>query len=247
MLRLVKLLSLLGLATALGSLVAALGCGLGSRFGWWHYRTGIAALGTVFWVACAAALICAVAVVLAAVSARSGRALVMGLAGLAMAGATAWVPFNLRMTARSVPAIHDISTDLDNPPAFVRVATLRSSGDHPVAYDGPQVADMQRKGYPDLAPLVLSAPPDKVFAIARAALESSGLELVDADAGQGRIEATATSMLFGFKDDVVVRLTPQGDSTRVDVRSKSRVGRNDFGQNAKRVRAILGKVKSASR
>lgn len=244
--RFVSVLSVLGLAVALGSLVAALGSGLGYRFGWWHYRIGIAALGTIFWVACAAALACAVAAALAATTSRSWRTLAMGLAGMAIAGATAWVPFNLRMTAQSVPAIHDISTDLGNPPAFVRIATLRKAGDHPVAHDGQQVAEMQRKGYPDLAPLVLSAPPDKVFAAARTALESMGLEVVDADAGQGRIEATATSTLFGFKDDVVLRLAPQGSGTLVDVRSKSRVGRNDFGQNARRVRAILDRLKSAA-
>lgn len=246
MVKLVNWLSLLGLAAALGSVAGALGSGLGTRFGWWHYRTGIATLGTVFWVACGAAVACALAIVLAMIVSRSRRALVIGLIGLVLAGVTAWVPYNLRMTARAVPPIHDISTDLENPPLFVRVAALRSSEDHPVAYDGPAVAEMQRKGYPDLAPLTVSMPPARAFVAARAALESLGLEVVDADAGQGRLEAVATSMLFGFRDDVVVRLTPQGGATRVDVRSKSRVGRNDFGQNAGRVRAILDKVKSAA-
>ena len=108
------------------------------------------------------------------------------------------------------------------------------------------MAELQRKGYPDLAPPTVSVPPARAFEAARAALESLGLEVVDADAGHGRIEAVATSMLFGFKDDVVVRFTPQAGATRVDVRSKSRVGRNDFGQNARRVRAILDKVTSTA-
>ena len=72
-----------------------------------------------------------------------------------------------------------------------------------------------------------------------------GLELIEADAAQGRIEATATSLLFGFKDDVVVRITEDPNGTKVDVRSKSRVGRNDFGMNAKRIRTLLGKLKAA--
>ena len=72
-----------------------------------------------------------------------------------------------------------------------------------------------------------------------------GLELVEADAAQGRIEATATSLLFGFKDDVVVRIAGDAGVTKVDVRSKSRVGRNDFGMNAKRIRAFLAKLKAA--
>jgi uncharacterized protein (DUF1499 family) len=149
------------------------------------------------------------------------------------------------MTANPLPPIHDITTDLADPPKFVRVATLRKPDDHPVAYDGPKVAEQQKKAYPDLAPLVLKAPRDKVFAAAQAALASMGLELVEADAAQGRIEATATSLLFGFKDDVVVRIAGDAGVTKVDVRSKSRVGRNDPGMNAKRIRAFQAKLKAA--
>jgi uncharacterized protein (DUF1499 family) len=187
---------------------------------------------------------CAVALVLAAARANAS-AIVMGLAGLAIAGVTAWIPYSLRMTANSVPAIHDISTDLSNPPQFVRVAALRKPDDHPVAYDGPAVGEQQRKAYPDLAPLVLKAPREKVFAAAQGALASMGLDLVEADAAQGRVEATATSLLFGFKDDVVVRVADDANGTRVDVRSKSRVGRNDFGVNAKRIRELQAKLRAA--
>jgi uncharacterized protein (DUF1499 family) len=243
--RLSKLLSLVGLVVAIGCALAALGAGLGNRFEWWNYRTGIAMLAYVFWVAAGTAAVCAVAVVTAAARADA-RAIVAGLAGLAIAGVTAWVPYDLRMTANAVPPIHDITTDLADPPQFVRVAALRKPGDHPVAYDGPGVGEQQRKAYPDLAPLVLKAPRDKVFAAAQDALASMGLELVEADAAQGRIEATATSLLFGFKDDVVVRIAGDPSGTKVDVRSKSRVGRNDFGVNAKRIRAFLGKLKAAA-
>jgi uncharacterized protein (DUF1499 family) len=244
MTKIAKLLCLIGLVVACGCALAALGAGLGYRFGWWHFRTGIATLGYVFWVAAGTALFCAVALALAAARANAG-AIIMGLAGLAIAGVTAWIPYSLRMTANSVPAIHDISTDLSNPPQFVRVAALRKPDDHPVAYDGPAVGEQQRKAYPDLAPLVLKAPRDKAFAAAQGALASMGLEVVEADAAQGRIEATATSLLFGFKDDVVVRIADDANGTKVDVRSKSRVGRNDFGMNAKRIRAFQAKLKAA--
>jgi len=244
MFKVAKLLSLVGLVVAIGSALTALGAGLGYRFGWWHFRAGIATLPYVFWVAAGTAAVCAVAVVLAAVRANA-RAIVMGLAGLAIAGVTAWVPYDLRMTANAVPPIHDITTDLADPPQFVRVATLRKPDDHPVAYDGPGVGEQQRKAYPDLVPLVLQAPRDKVFAVAQGALASMGLELVEADAAQGRIEATATSLLFGFKDDVVVRIVEHPNGTKVDVRSKSRVGRNDFGANAKRIRGLQAKLKAA--
>jgi len=245
MTKLTNALSLLGLVVAVGCALAALGAGLGYRFEWWHYRAGIATLANVFWVAASTAAICAVAVVLAARLANARRALVMGLVGLAIASATAWVPYDLRMTASALPPIHDITTDLVDPPKFVRIATLRRSDDHPVAYDGPKVAEQQQKAYPDLAPLVLKAPRDKVLAAAQAALASMGLELVEVDAEQGRIEATATSLLFGFKDDVVVRISDDMGAMKVDVRSKSRVGRNDLGMNAKRIRVFQSKLKAA--
>jgi uncharacterized protein (DUF1499 family) len=245
MARLTKLLALLGLAVAIGCALTALGAGLGYRFGWWHYRAGIATLVNVFWVAAGTAAVCGVAGGIAAFREDSRRALLMSLAGFAIAAVTAWVPYNLRMTANAVPAIHDITTDLASPPQFVRVAALRKGEDHPAAYDGAKVGEQQKAAYPDLAPLVLASPRAAVFAAAQAALAAMGLEIVEADAGQGRIEATATSLLFGFKDDVVVRVVDDGGGTRVDVRSKSRVGRNDFGMNAGRIRTFQAKLKAA--
>ena len=243
MTKVAKLVALIGLVVAIGCALTALGAGLGYRFGMWHFRTGIATLGYVFWVAAGTAVFCAAALMLATVRAGAGE-IVMALAGLAIAGVTAWIPYSLRMTANSVPAIHDISTDLSNPPQFVRVAALRKPDDHPVAYDGPAVGEQQRKAYPDIAPLVLKAPREKAFAAAQGALASMGLDLVEADAAQGRIEATATSLLFGFKDDVVVRIADESNGAKVDVRSKSRVGRNDFGMNAKRIREFQAKLKA---
>ena len=244
MTKIAKLVALIGLVVAIGCALTALGAGLGYRFGLWHFRAGIATLGYVFWVAAGTAVFCAAALMLATVRAGTGE-IVMALAGLAIAGVTAWIPYSLRMTANSVPAIHDISTDVSSPPQFVRVASLRKPDDHPVAYDGPAVGEQQRKAYPDLAPMVLKAPREKVFAAAQGALASMGLDLVEADAAQGRVEATATSLLFGFKDDVVVRVADVGGGTKVDVRSKSRVGRNDFGMNARRIRAFQEKLRAA--
>lgn len=245
MTKLTNALSLLGLVAAVGCALTALGAGLGYRVGFWHYGVGIAILAKVFWVAAGTAAVCAVAATLGATLASTRRVLVMGLAGLAIAGVTAWVPYDLRMTAKALPRIHDITTDLTDPPQFVRVATLRKPGDHPVTYDGPKVAEQQRRAYPDVAPLVFNAPRDTVFAAAQAALTSIGLELVEADPVQGRIEAIATSLLFGFKDDVVVRIAAAAGVVKVDVRSKSRVGRNDLGMNAKRIREFQSKLKAA--
>ena len=239
-------LCILGVVVAIGCALAGLGAGLGYRFGWWHYGAGIATLGNVFWVALGTAVSCLLALVLALVAARPSPVLPASLAaaGLAIAGVTAWVPYDLRMTANALPRIHDISTDLADPPAFVRAAELRAKGEHPVAYDGPEVAALQKKAYPDLVTLELKAPRDKVLLAASAALVSMGLEITATDMAAGRIEAVATSRLFGFKDDVVVRVAPvPGGGARVDVRSMSRVGRHDFGANAERVRALLARIR----
>jgi uncharacterized protein (DUF1499 family) len=84
---------------------------------------------------------------------------------------------------------------------------------------------------------VFQVPADKIFEAARSVLLGMGLTLLDADPAQRRLEATDTSLLFGFEDDVVVRILEEpGGFTRVDVRSKSRVGRSDLGINAGRIR-----------
>jgi uncharacterized protein (DUF1499 family) len=68
-------------------------------------------------------------------------------------------------------------------------------------------------------------------------------EIVASDAPAGRIEATATTMWFGFKDDIVVRVRPEaGGGSRVDVRSVSRVGQSDVGANAKRIREFIRRL-----
>ena len=242
--RIPALLALLGVVAAVGSALAALGAGLGVRLGWWHYREGISVLVYVFWTALGTAGAC---LVIAGfnLARASRRALALALAGVLVAGVTAWIPYNLRMTASSVPPIHDITTDLADPPKFVKVVTLRKPGDHPAEYDGPKAGELQKKGYPDLAAQSFPVPKDKVAAAASKVLADMGLEIVEADPAQGRVEATATSTLFGFKDDVVVRIAEANGAAHVDLRSKSRVGRNDFGMNAKRIREFQARLKAA--
>jgi len=142
-------------------------------------------------------------------------------------------------TSRGAPPIHDITTDTANPPAFVAITSdLRGPGSNPVAYD-PAVIPKQQAAYPLVRPVVLALPTDAAFARAEAAARTMGWEIVATDATALRIEATDTSRWWGFKDDVVIRLIPEGDGTRVDVRSKSRVGVGDLGANAKRVTRYL--------
>jgi uncharacterized protein (DUF1499 family) len=243
MTRIGRCLVIIGLVVALGSTLAMVGAALGSRAGFWHFRAGFTVLRWAFWFALAGGTASLLGVVLSAGKPR--MILAAGIVGLTFGAVTAYVPWNLKHTAESLPMIHDITTDTQNPPEFVATGKLRRPDDHTVAYDGPEVAAMQQKAYPDIAPLVLNAPKEKVFEAAKAAVASTGMQLVDADAAQGRIEANQTSMLWGFTDDVVVRIVADGNATRVDVRSKSRVGRSDLGQNAKRIRTYLANLRNS--
>ena len=135
------------------------------------------------------------------------------------------------------PPIHDISTDTASPPEFVAVVELRAPTDNPAEYSGDESARLQLEAYPDIETIVLLDPPSFVFETALAVAEDMGWEIVASNASEGRIEATATTPWVGFKDDVVIRIRADGPETRVDVRSKSRVGRGDMGVNAKRIRA----------
>lgn len=230
-----------GLVLAVAAVLAAMLSGFGHQLGLWHFRTGFLILRYAFF----GALVAAGLAVLGIILGKFARAAVLpGVVGLAVGLAFAYVPWQWKQTLDSVPYIHDISTDTDNPPQFVAAAKLRKEGDHPVAYDGPEVAAKQKEAYPDLVPFVTNAPKEKVFEAAKAALAALGLKLSDANPAEGRIEATQTSFWYGFTDDVVVRVVETADGTRVDARSKSRVGRSDLGQNAKRIRSFLAKLKS---
>jgi uncharacterized protein (DUF1499 family) len=168
-----------------------------------------------------------------------GTALVLALAVIVPLGILAW-------KASRVPAIHDITTDTAQPPRFAAVLPLRAGAPNPVDYGGAEIAAKQRSAYADIAPLNLDVPPARAFDRALSAARRMGWELVASDPAGGRIEATDTTFWFGFKDDIVVRVTAQPNGSRVDVRSLSRVGGGDLGANAARVRSYLAAVRSAS-
>jgi uncharacterized protein (DUF1499 family) len=226
--------ALLGLVAAMLVLAA----GPGTRFGVWDFRTGFSALR---WGAYAGLAAVALAVLLLIVRPKSGGVIPLVL-GLLLGLGAAFVPWRWMQQARRVPPIHDITTDLDRPPKFVAVLPLRAGAPNPATYGGSQVAEAQRRSYPDIKPLLLSVPAGAAFGRALASAHGMGWELVASDSIAGRIEATATTPWFGFKDDIVVRIRPEGSGSRIDMRSVSRVGKSDVGTNAKRIRTYLADV-----
>jgi uncharacterized protein (DUF1499 family) len=231
--------SKLALGLALAAAVLLLVAGPGTRFGWWEFGTGFLLMRVAFFGGAAAAVLSLVLLVVPRTRRAAPSVLV---AALLIASVVAWIPWNGLQTVRSLPFIHDITTDTDDPPQFVAVLPLRADAPNPPDYAGEEVAAQQREGYPDIQPLQLPLPVDQAFALALEAAQAQGWEIVAVVPEEGRIEATATTFWFGFKDDVVIRVASAGDGSRVDIRSKSRVGRSDVGANAARIRAYSSEL-----
>jgi len=218
----------IALALAILAVVLLAASGLGVRAGLWPFRVGfgmfagalLAGLGAVG----------AAGIALAVPRLRHQGWAVLA-AALLIGAACAALPLDYLRRVKTLPYINDITTDRQNPPQF----------SPPKPYEA-HFAELQGIGYPDLRALELAVPPVQAFVRARDALQSMGLEIVAADEPQGTIEAVATTQWFGFKDDVAVRVSPAGIGSRIDVRSKSRLGRSDLGTNAKRIQELLDRV-----
>jgi uncharacterized protein (DUF1499 family) len=231
-------LLLAGLAAA-GTLLAGPGyrfgwLGLGQAFGLLRWGAELGLVGGAV----------ALAAIVASARGRSSRRLGLAILACCIALAAFVIPWRMQAQARRVPSIHDITTDPEDPPVFVAVVPRRAGARNPVEYAGPAVAAQQRAAYPDLVSLDVAASPERTFAAVEATARGLGWEIVTAVPAEGRLEATATTSWFGFKDDVVVRVRARGTGSRVDVRSLSRIGVGDLGVNAARVRAFLTRLRA---
>lgn len=187
-------------------------------------------------------------------------ALILGLVALRSADtrAEAWpaillallllAPVTLLLRGLRRPPIHDITTAVDDAPAFVAALDAPANRGRDLSYPegGGDVPGLQRAGYPDIAPIHVGLPPVEALQRSLAVARELGWEIVETNAAEGRIEATETSFLFRFVDDVVVRVRADGDGSRIDLRSTSRVGRSDLGANAARIRAFAERMRAGS-
>jgi hypothetical protein len=237
------------LAAGVGALFWGLVSAVGTGWGFWEYTSGLKGVAGAFLLGLGAILIGAVQGwrTRKAINPppRARRWVGMGVA-LAY---VAWVGTFL-MAALTVPAIHDVSTDLADPPAF-QTLTLRADNldNIPGADDKDMkgLTPLQRwalvhqKAYGDIRSVRSNEPVPMVIAKAERLAKARGWDVAISLPEEGRLEATATSAFFQFKDDVVLRVRPSetGEGSIVDMRSVSRVGVSDLGMNAKRVRAFL--------
>lgn len=226
---------------ALGALLAS---GFGYRWQWWPLGTAFSMLRWGAYLGIVALVLGALSILLSLVR-KSGRTAVVAAAAIIGGTVAFTLPYQWLQQAQSVPRIHDITTDTLDPPAFVAIVPLRREAPNPIDYDYEENARAQQEAYPDITTVVLQSSPDHVFAAAEAAVRKLGWELVAANAAEGRIEATDTTRWFKFKDDVVVRVQSDATATRVDIRSKSRVGKSDVGENAARIRRFRDALTSS--
>ncbi len=173
---------------------------------------------------------------------RDQRATILRAALPAVPGA---VLLLLAMEGGQVPAIHDITTDVDDPPRFEVAPQLRGAGTNPLTIDR-EVLEAQEAAYPDLQTLRSTSSYEVIYNRALTTARDLGWEITRQDPTAGYIEAVATTPVMAFKDDIVIRVRTNADGSLVDLRSVSRVGRSDLGANARRIRAFRDAFEAAA-
>lgn len=169
-----------------------------------------------------------------------------------IAGAILAYPAYLALQYRKLPAIHDITTDPIDPPRFDALARLRTGeGANTAVYAGLYSAEQQRHFYPDIEPIELEISVDRAYAIALQLVNKRKWLVIDERAPQpprriGRIEAVARTPIMGFREDISIRVVPDGDDSRVDIRSASRYFESDLGSNAARVTKFIEDLNTAA-
>lgn len=144
-----------------------------------------------------------------------------------------------------MPAIHDITTSPEDPPAYVAIVPLRANAHNSMEYGAgrgmtpEKLARLTREAYPDIVPQYFDESPQWVFDQALSAAKKLGWKIIAAEPEEGRIEAVDTTFWLRFKDDIIILITQEGEKSVLNARSLSRIGTHDFGANAKRLRKLF--------
>lgn len=161
-------------------------------------------------------------------------------------------PAYLGLQYRKLPKIHDITTDPIDPPRFDVLARLRAAdGANTAVYAGLYSAEQQQQAYPDIETIQLDAPVQTAYDVTLALVTKRKWRIVDARAPQpprreGHIELVALTPIMGLREDVAIRVLPDGDGSRVDIRSSSRYFESDLGSNAARITKLSEDINNAA-
>lgn len=221
--------------------------GYGYQWEWWQFSTAL------IWIIPSSSILALIGFALSVVfgAARRNKPSIKGVipaaVGLFLSVAVIGVIGYWFTEAQQYPLIHDITTDIENPPQYRAIVSLRTDARNDLAYDREKNADLQRNYYPDVQPMYLDMSYAGAFKRAVEATQEMGWEqIITVDEEAGIIEAVDQLPWFGFKDDIIIRLDTaevSGD-IRLDMRSASRIGKSDIGRNAKRIRAYLETIKN---
>jgi len=230
------------IVSILGALAVVL-AGYAYQWGWWSIGFGFKIIPWGTGAAVIGGLIAGVGFFVHKSKATSQ--IVMGAAGMIIAViALANLGYWYNETKQGYPPIHDITTNVENPPKFVAIAPLRKNASNPTPYPGEETAAQQKAFYSDLAPLTLSIDYNEAFDLAVETTKKMPWKIVEINKEEGRIEAFQKLAWFGFIDDVVIRVDTTTSGSIIDIRSKSRIGRGDLGVNAKRIKNFKKKFNS---
>lgn len=249
----VRGLALLAGALAVITPLFFLAAALGTKYGLWDWRTGFVTLTrqigpNLLWASMFVGAAALIALILTALFARRDRpgagGFTAAVAAIAVGAGGLGYALHVREQAAGAPPIHDIATDTVNPPEFSpEMIAARGAEANSVDYfsktdprSGRPLAEVQAEAYPDIRPIRLGADPETARAAAAGVAREMGWELAPARRNGAVFEATAETFWFGFRDDVVVRISEEGEGSVVNARSVSRVGMSDLGANAARLR-----------
>lgn len=229
--------------------LATTGVSIGlARFGGVAPASALAVFGASLVLALLALLLAGSAAVVIWRTGRRGTG-AAALGAVMALGLVAYPAYFTYLTFR-LPPINDVSTDLEHPPTFMissKAREARAGFTAPPA--SPATAAAQKLAYPDLQPVLADLEPQQAYDMSLRIAKDLGWRFVDGTPpnlrGDGHIDCIARSLIFGFPDDITIRIAPLVNQTRIDLRSVSRVGRHDFGANARRLRKFIAEAQDS--
>jgi uncharacterized protein (DUF1499 family) len=212
------------------------------------YRTGLLPFNIAFYGFALGLLICVLATLTIAAAIFRCLARKQPVGNLSVLGIITLSPVIVVLATVGIagfkaPAIHDITTDLANPPQFIFAADSRKPGENSLDYGGEKIAALQTQAYPDIKTIYLSGDLEGAVVTVHRVIKDLGWQLLGEDIEKGQIEAVDKTPIMGFADDIVIRVKPLSEGVLIDLRSVSRVGVGDLGANAKRIRKFIAKLK----